>query len=168
MAAYSEATTTAPAHGATSRPAWPPSRVRAATMARCPRRVEVALQPQATPAQPWRQHAAMIVQGPRLAAAGSRMCGAIVLWRIGPLAHVRKEGDIVAVSSDFMSDSEDAVLLKKGMKGIIKKIDKEGDANIDFDDLPGYKFVFKKNFDKLRIVTSSESLRRILSSAGDV
>eukprot|EP00665_Eupelagonemidae_sp_cell47_P013082 gene13082-biopygen10367 len=72
-----------------------------------------------------------------------------MLWRTGPLGHVCREGGFVIISEDFMSDSENAVLLKKGLKGIIKVIDRDGDAGISFDSLEEVQWVRKKHLDKL-------------------
>eukprot|EP00665_Eupelagonemidae_sp_cell47_P015016 gene15016-biopygen9636 len=59
------------------------------------------------------------------------------------------EGLTVIVSEDFVSNSNNQVQLKKGLRGRILEIDEDGDAEIDFNGLPTSHVVLKENFSKL-------------------
>eukprot|EP00665_Eupelagonemidae_sp_cell47_P016393 gene16393-biopygen8440 len=79
-----------------------------------------------------------------------RRYAAIMARGLAQFAHVCREGSTVIISEDFISDSTNSVLLKKGLTGLIKLIDEGGDAIIIFDGLsPKAQMVFKDNFDKL-------------------
>jgi len=57
-----------------------------------------------------------------------------------------EKGDSVEVTNTFDSDSTTAVQLLKGEIGIVKDIDKDGDAVLEFEGHETKEWVFKKNF----------------------
>lgn len=63
-----------------------------------------------------------------------------------------KRGDVVMVSEDFISDSEGGAYLEAGQRGMIVEVDFEGDAYIAFDDHVKKQWVYRQNYDKLRLV----------------
>jgi len=63
-----------------------------------------------------------------------------------------KEGATVTVLEDFMSNSKaDKVQLTVGQKGVISRVDSDGDVLVKFGDHPHKEWVTRNNFDKLRV-----------------
>lgn len=60
-------------------------------------------------------------------------------------------GTAVVVNTDFKSNSNPPVVLKRGYVGVVKHIDIDGDAEIDFRAHKELQWVFRKNYDKLDI-----------------
>lgn len=63
-------------------------------------------------------------------------------------------GVVVKVLRDIMSDSDDAVLIKRGTRGVVQKIDADGDALLDLDGHRKSEWVFKGKLDDLRAIGS--------------
>jgi len=61
-------------------------------------------------------------------------------------------GARVSVTQDFLSDSEQPVRLKQGQCGVVKDVDNEGDALVDFEALPSHQWIFKPNLEKLIVL----------------
>eukprot|EP00927_Polykrikos_kofoidii_P066256 TRINITY_DN61888_c0_g1_i1.p1 TRINITY_DN61888_c0_g1~~TRINITY_DN61888_c0_g1_i1.p1 ORF type:complete len:1589 (+),score=254.33 TRINITY_DN61888_c0_g1_i1:156-4922(+) len=61
-------------------------------------------------------------------------------------------GSLVTVVHAFTSDDKDKDCLAIGIRGRVKKIDDEGDAQIDFDGIGKLKWVVKRNFWKLQVI----------------
>jgi len=55
----------------------------------------------------------------------------------------------VIVTSTFTSDSEEGRRIKRGMKGSVIRVDKDGDAFIKFHGMRSNQWVFKHNFNNL-------------------
>jgi preprotein translocase subunit YajC len=63
-----------------------------------------------------------------------------------------KEGATVTVLEDFMSNSKGAkVQLKVGQKGVVSRVDGDGDVLVKFQDHPDKEWITRNNFDKLRV-----------------
>lgn len=67
-----------------------------------------------------------------------------------------KENAFVLVTHDFRSNSEKAVQLSHGQRGRITSVDQDGDITIAFDALDQEQWVFKKNFEYLRVIGGVE------------
>jgi Amt family ammonium transporter len=77
----------------------------------------------------------------------------------------------VAVNESFMSNNKSTkVMIRKGMSGIIKQVDTDGDVRVEFDKLDGLHWVLRRNFDKLRAISADSAnfpRRRSLGSASE-
>jgi preprotein translocase subunit YajC len=63
-----------------------------------------------------------------------------------------KEGATVTVLEDFMSNSKaDKVQLTVGQKGVVSRVDSDGDVLVKFRDHPDKEWITRNNFDKLRV-----------------
>jgi len=63
-----------------------------------------------------------------------------------------REGATVTVLEDFMSNSKDAkVQLKVGQKGVVSRVDSDGDVLVKFKDHSDKEWITRGNFDKLRV-----------------
>merc|ERR1740138_406099 len=60
-----------------------------------------------------------------------------------------RENACIAVRKSFMSNSLDSAKLRKGMTGMVCKMDRHGDALVEFDDHPKPEWVRQQNFYKL-------------------
>jgi hypothetical protein len=62
-----------------------------------------------------------------------------------------RSGDIVVVTTDFYSNSSSKtrLLLREGTRGRVRRIDHDGDAQINFDGIEVSQWVLQNNFDKL-------------------
>jgi hypothetical protein len=69
-------------------------------------------------------------------------------------------GDVVEATETFKSNDEPAVKISKGMCGTIMEIDKDGDARIDFRDLPEELWVFSSSFKNLRVVEACKKAKQ--------
>eukprot|EP00666_Eupelagonemidae_sp_cell4sb_P018087 gene18087-biopygen41112 len=67
----------------------------------------------------------------------------------GKLKTGAKTGVKVVVSEEFLTHSEKAVALKKGLSGTVERFDEDGDAWIAFAAPKKSQLVKQKNFDKL-------------------
>ncbi|CAE7365766.1 unnamed protein product [Symbiodinium natans] len=66
-------------------------------------------------------------------------------------------GDVVCVTSSFMSDSEIQIQLEAGLTGILVKVDEHEDAFVEFALHDARQWVFQKNRHKLRRVADSDA-----------
>lgn len=71
-------------------------------------------------------------------------------------------GRDVEVLEGFLSNSEPRKKLRKGLRGRVRLIDADGDAEIDFEGLPETQWVFSEHFDRLRVVE-----RKVRKAGGD-
>lgn len=68
-----------------------------------------------------------------------------------------KVGATVVVKASFKSNSKIPVRLHIGQTGVVKHLDSDGDAEIDFKDHPSIQWVFRKHFDKLAIRSDTQT-----------
>eukprot|EP00662_Eupelagonemidae_sp_cell21_P056631 gene56631-biopygen56648 len=59
-------------------------------------------------------------------------------------------GALVTVITGFMPDGDDEVLLSVGQQGVVREIDDDGGASIEFPEHPDGVWVFQSNFRHLR------------------
>jgi CRP-like cAMP-binding protein len=82
------------------------------------------------------------------------------LLDLTPVQKVFKSGTAVMVNEDFKSDNDDdddtAVLLSRGQRGVIIRLDDEGDALIQFEDHDEEQWVFHVNFPRLDQLASQD------------
>lgn len=63
-----------------------------------------------------------------------------------------REGATVTVLEDFMSNSKGArVQLMVGQKGVVSRVDSDGDVLVKFKDHPDKEWITRNNFDMLRV-----------------
>lgn len=60
-----------------------------------------------------------------------------------------KVGDRVETRQFMLSNSEDPVSLPRGTKGIVQRIDSDGDAVIDFEGKEELQWIYSEHFDML-------------------
>lgn len=60
-----------------------------------------------------------------------------------------KEGQKVVAKEDFATNSKTPLQVKVGQVGMVKTIDEDGDAEIDFEGCGSLQWVFRRNFHKL-------------------
>jgi len=61
-------------------------------------------------------------------------------------------GALVGVLRDIMSDSSEPVAVKRGTRGIVRQVDGDGDALIEFDGHVKNEWLFKSKLDDLRVM----------------
>lgn len=74
-------------------------------------------------------------------------------FRVEKSSAVFQAGDRVMTTQELMSDSEEPVKLPKSTQGVVKRIDSDGDASIDFEGTELVEWVFKERFALLQSVS---------------
>ncbi|CAK0889356.1 unnamed protein product, partial [Prorocentrum cordatum] len=71
-----------------------------------------------------------------------------------------KENACITVRKSFMSNSLDSVKLRRGLTGLVYKMDRHGDALVEFDDHPKPEWIRQHNFHRLCVKRGRPPARR--------